>query len=235
MNTSRVDSHQSVPAELLFGNAITLDRGVLLPATAISDNRTSLSTWAADMLRQQEELLQTAKAAQMSKDQRHIADADPRRTTYEVGEYVLVEYQPSALVKGRPPNKLLPNLRGPFRVQSRVEDRYTLTSLIDGKDEEVHVARLHPYHFNQHHTSPRDAAMRDVLTLFEVEAVLDHSGDGKLRSEMDFLVKFKGYDDEYNLWLPYSELRDNRHLHAYLIHRRMRSLIPPKFRDNYRV
>jgi hypothetical protein len=100
MNTSRVDSHQSVPAELLFGNAITLDRGVLLPATAISDNRTSLSTWAADMLRQQEELLQTAKAAQMSKDQRHIADADPRRTTYEVGEYVLVEYQPSALVIG---------------------------------------------------------------------------------------------------------------------------------------
>jgi hypothetical protein len=40
--------------------------------------------------------------------------------------------------------------------------------------------------------------MRDVLTLFEVEAVLDHSGDGKLRSGMDFLGKFRGYDEEYN-------------------------------------
>jgi hypothetical protein len=92
MNTSRVDSHQSVPAELLFGNSITLDRGVLLPAAVISDNRTSLSTWAADMLKKQEELLRTAKTAQLSKDQLHMAVDDPRRTTYEVGEYVLVEY-----------------------------------------------------------------------------------------------------------------------------------------------
>ena len=235
MNTSRVDSHQSVPAELLFGNSITLDRGVLLPAAVISDNRTSLSTWAADMLRKQEELLRTAKTAQMSKDQLHMAVDDPRRTTYEVGEYVLVEYQPSALVKGRAPNKLLPNLRGPFRVQSRQGDRYRLTSLIDSRDKDVHLARLRPYHFNPHHTTPRDAAMRDVLTLFEVEAVLDHSGDGRLRSQMDFLVKFRGYDEEYNLWLPYHELRDNRHLHAYLIQKRMRSLIPPRFRENYRV
>ena len=43
INTSRVDSHRSVPAELLFGNAITLDRNVLLPTTAISDNRKQAS------------------------------------------------------------------------------------------------------------------------------------------------------------------------------------------------
>ena len=153
-----------------------------------------------------------------------MANADPKRTTYAVGEYVLVEYQPSALVKGRAPYKLLPNLRGPFRVSDR---------FADDKDEEVHLARLHPYHVNPLHTSPRDAAMRDVLRLFEVESVLDHRGDGKLRSEMDFLVKFKGYAEEYNLWLPYCELRDNRHLHVYLIHKRMRSLIPSKFRENY--
>ena len=47
--------------------------------------------------------------------------------------------------------------------------------------------------------------MRDVLTLFDVEAVLDHIGNppsGGKRSEMEFLVKFLGYDEEYNLWLP---------------------------------
>jgi hypothetical protein len=187
------------------------------------------------MLRKQQELLQSAKAAQLSKDQQHIVDADPRRTIFEIGEYVLVEYQPSALVKGRAPNKLLPNLRGPFRVHSREGDRYRLTSLIDGKEEDVHLARLHPYHFDPRHTSPRDAAMRDVLTLFDIEEVLDHSGDGKLRSQMDFLVKFQEYEEEYNLWLPYHELRDNRHLHEYLIRKRMRSLIPQKFRENYRV
>jgi hypothetical protein len=134
------------------------------------------------------ELIQFAKAAQLSKDQQHIANVDPRRTIFEVGEYVLVEYQPSALVKGRAPNKLLPNLRGPFRVHSREGDRYRLTSLIDGKEGDVHLARLHPYHFDPRHTSPRDAAMRDVLTLFDIEEVLDHSGDGKLRSQMVFVI-----------------------------------------------
>ena len=96
------------------------------------------------MLQKQRELLQIAKATQQSKDQLHIAESDHRRTTYAVGEYVLVEHQPSALVKGRAPNKLLPNLRGPFRVRSRTGDRYSLTSLIDGRDKEVHLARLHP-------------------------------------------------------------------------------------------
>ena len=131
LNTSRVDSHNAVPAELLFGNAITLDRGVLLPATAISDNRKALSTWAADMLAKQEDLMKSAKEIQRQKDQKHIAMADPRRTTNNIDEYVLVEYQPSSLVKGRPPNKLLPNLRGPMRVRSRNGDKYKLTSLID--------------------------------------------------------------------------------------------------------
>ena len=77
--------------------------------------------------------------------------------------------------------------------------------------------------------------MRDVLTLFEVEAVLYHHGDRNVRSTIEFQVNFCGYDEEHNLWLPWHELRDNRHLHAYLIQSRMRSLIPPKLRENYRV
>ena len=67
MNTSRVDSHQSVPAELLFGKAITLDRGVLLPASDVTDNRKSLSAWSADMLSKQEELLRMASLAQKTR------------------------------------------------------------------------------------------------------------------------------------------------------------------------
>jgi hypothetical protein len=34
--------------------------------------------------------------------------------------------------------------------------------------------------------------------------------------------------------LPWAELRDNRALHHYLRDNRMRSLIPNKFRDEYR-
>ena len=154
------------------------------------------------MLQKQHEPLRIVKAAQQSKDQPQMAESDPRRTTCAVEAYVLVKHQPSALVKGRAPNKLLPNLRGPFRVKSRTGDRYSLTSLIDGRGEEVHLARIHPYYFNPRHTSPRDAAMRDVWTLFEVVAVSDHNGNGKLRSEIELLVKFLGHDEKYILWWP---------------------------------
>jgi hypothetical protein len=76
---------------------------------------------------------------------------------------------------------------------------------VDGEDEEIPISKVHPYYDDTNYTSPQDAAMRDVLTLFDVEAVLDHIGNppsGGKRSEMEFLVKFLGYDEEYNLWLP---------------------------------
>ena len=91
MNASRVDSHGAITADLLFGNAVSLDKGVLLPATAISDKRKALSEWAADMLKTQKELLGKAEAAQRHKDDKQIANANPKRTHYGVGEYVLVE------------------------------------------------------------------------------------------------------------------------------------------------
>ena len=154
LNTSRVESINAVPAELLFGNAINLDRGVLLPPSLITDHRKSLSAWADEMLTKQQELLTKARKEQRRRDETHIAEADPRRTTYEVGEYVLVEYQPSSMVKGRPPNKFLPNLRGPLRVKSKQGDRYTLYNLISGNDEETHIKRIHPYHMDSRQLSP---------------------------------------------------------------------------------
>jgi hypothetical protein len=62
------------------------------------------------MLKTQKELLGKAEAAQRRKDDKHIANANPKRTHYGVGEYVLIEYQSSGM-RNKPPNKLLPHLR----------------------------------------------------------------------------------------------------------------------------
>ena len=51
---------------------------------------------------------------------------------------------------------------------------------MDGEDEEIHISKIHPYYYDANCTSLRDAAMRDVLTLFDVEAVLDHTGNPPL-------------------------------------------------------
>ena len=235
LNTSRVESINAVPAELLFGNAINLDRGVLLPPSLITDHRKSLSAWADEMLTKQQELLTKARNEQRRRDETHIAKADPRRTTYEVGEYVLVEYQPSSMVKGRPPNKFLPNLRGPLRVKSKQGDRYTLYNLISGNDEETHIKRIHPYHMDSRQLSPQEVAKRDILSLFDVEEILSHSGNTEMKnSDWDFLCKFLGWDESYNLWLPYREVSSNPAMHKYAITNRMRFLIPQRFKHLYR-
>ena len=82
MNTYRGESNQAVPAQLLFGNAINLDRGIFLPQTAINDNRRALSDWAASMLSAQDFFIKAAEKAQRRKDEAHMANADPRRTVF---------------------------------------------------------------------------------------------------------------------------------------------------------
>ena len=167
------------------------------------------------------------------KQTRRLASANPKRTHYGVGDYVLIENQ-SSTMGNKPPNKLLPHLKGPLKVVSRKGDRYTLLNLVTKGEEEVHLTRIHPFHYDPNYTSPRDAALRDVLSLFDVERIIDHSGDKKRRSTMDFLCKFTGWSDEYYLWLSYKELRDIDVLHSYLFQNRMKTLIPIKFKEQYR-
>jgi len=51
---------------------------------------------------------------------------------------------------------------------------------------------------------------------FGVESIVEHLGDPKRKSEMDFLVRWMGYDDSHNVWLPWASLRSNPKLHEYL-------------------
>ena len=172
--------------------------------------------------------MENARERQRIKDETHLATKDPRRTIFAEDEYVLVEYH-STIIKKGPPNKFLSNLRGPFQIVSRNGDHYTIRNLYMDKQEVVHVSLIHPYIIDQNAMKPRNVAMRDILTMFEVENILQHNGNSRKRSEMEFLVKFAGYDDSHNLWLPYNEVRNHPRLHAYLTYHRMRNLIPHEF------
>ena len=75
--------------------------------------------------------------------------------------------------------------------------------------------------------------MRDVLTLFEVQEIMSHRGDLQYRTKIEFLVRWTGYGEEDDLWLPYSELRDNVATHTYLLTINKKNLIPLKFKHLY--
>ena len=227
INANRNASNQASPAELLFGNSITLNRGIFLPTTVLSDMNISLSGWASKMLRTQEALLKKAELVQRTKDELHIANADPRRSEFAIGSYVLVEYHKSILRKG-PSNKFHTMLRGPFKVLRHIGSMYTMLDSNTKKELDAHISTLHPFHFQPEYVDPVDVARRDVLTSFVVDAVLEHAGDKTRRSTLDFLVSltFLGYGEEHNLWLPYSEMRDNIKCHDYLRANGMANLIP---------
>jgi hypothetical protein len=68
------------------------------------------------------------------------------------------------------------------------------------------------------------------LQEFTIETILNHRGDKKKRSTLEFEVKWLGYPDSYNSWEPWSNLRGTDALHLYLRTHGMASLIPTRFR-----
>ena len=69
--------HESIgvsPSQILFGNAIDLDRGLLMPLeTPNNDLSTALSEWSAAMLNMQSKLIKDAQDTQRKRDERNIA------------------------------------------------------------------------------------------------------------------------------------------------------------------
>ena len=64
-------------------------------------------------------------------------------------------------------------------------------------------------------TDPVDIARRDYLEFF-VEEILGMTGDMKKLNSLEFHVKWIGYDESYNSWEPWKNLRDVAILHDYL-------------------
>ena len=89
LNSNRVEPMRTSPADMLFGKSIDLDRGIFLPAPVLKKMNVSLSDWAANMLKEQKRIIEQAKKVQRAKDVAHIANADPRRSDFAIGSYVL--------------------------------------------------------------------------------------------------------------------------------------------------
>ena len=189
----------------------------------------NVGKWSGQLIRIQQQLLQKALLLQQTITNANIVKRTPKVTLTEFPpkSMVLLSY-PDSRVGKLPPTKLHPILKGPYQVISVNKDKYTLKDLNSNTTmKPVHISRLRAFHYDTERTDPAKIAQTDTHE-FEVERVLDHSGDDTKRSTLDFLVRWAGYSEEYDLWLPYSELRDNIALHAYLLtqNAHLRKLIP---------
>ncbi len=217
------------PASLLFGNAIDLDRGILAPLPVSTAKDIALSAWASDMLEQQRILMEKSEKILRSRDEENIFKRSGIITQYEIGSYVLIEYPSSNLKKGAP-NKLMTNLKGPYKVVSVEGDAYNLENLTNNQIEKVHLKRLHEFRYDPVRTNPRDVSHKDY-NFFNISEVVKHRG-GKLKkgikkSNLTFFVKW--VDDPIGTWEPWHNLASTAALHLYLRDRKAEYLIPTKF------
>ena len=88
---------------------------------------------------------------------------------------------------------------------------------------------MEPFVFDSAIVDPVDVARRDYMEFF-TEKILYHRENLKLKTDIEFLVKWLVYDEIHDSWEPYSNLRDSEQLHAYLLEKILQRFIPIKFR-----
>ena len=226
--------HESIgvsPSQILFGNAIDLDRGLLMPLeTPNSDLSTALSEWSAAMLNMQSKLIKDAQDTQRKRDERNIARRTQEEPTeFAINSYVLVGYPKTAHNPG-PPTKFHARLKGPMQVVNKQGNTYTLRNLVSNQTKNYHITALRQFIYDPAIVDPRVVAMSDDQ-YFEVERIKAHRGTFNHKKELRFHVKWVGYpdDEENNTWLLWKDLRNNIALHNYLRNNNLQKHIPQPF------
>ena len=199
------------PATLLYGGMVHLERG-MFPAKQAKESTTASSnspqpresTWIEQLLAKQLEMLTIAQRYQLELDAENLATRTEKSeniTEFPIGSFVLALYKDQhSFGKGRPPNKLMPIKRGPFRVISHQGNTYKVQSLAHDNIMEIHVKELLPFIYDANHVDPFTVSLGDEKE-FVVENIIGHelrpnSKPGVKRPELFLHIKWEGYGDE---------------------------------------
>jgi hypothetical protein len=175
------------------------------------------------MLATQDRLSQMTREIQQKEDQIHLNSNSEPITEFEIGSFVLVHRREGI------PSRLHTLWLGPMKILDKKNSEYRLLNLITMKEKIYHAQHMKKFIFNPLYVDPADVARRDYLEYF-VETILDHRGNPKRLTTMEFLVKWSTYDASHNSWEPYANLRKTKPLHVYLRAINLLSLIPQEFR-----
>ena len=171
------------------------------------------------LLSMQDNLLKASAAELLRTDTLRLTTKElNEHTVYLPDTHVLVHYR-----TGSPPTRLHTYWRGPMKVLKGRDSRYKLLDLITLKEKEFHVSDMKPFVFDAALTDPLDVARRDNMEYF-IDKILEHRGNLKKKTEIEFLVCWLGYAQEHNSWEPYKALRDSEQHHAYLTEHKLRFL-----------
>jgi hypothetical protein len=236
-----VHEHLGVSAaQIIFGAAIDLDRGIIEPNTFMeAHSHENLSEYVNNLIAAQKAAIKFAAERQQARDLRVLAERttalEGEVTTFDIGTYVLVEYPSDGfLMTPRPPHKLLTNLRGPLLVVSNNGAEYTLRDASTTTDIKVHISRMRKFNYDKERVDPLAVVVKDS-DQFIVEAIISHRGcnaKGRLKkaSDLELLVKWAGYEQPE--WHPWNNFTSNSIAHSYMREiPALKKIIPKRFRE----
>lgn len=184
------------PARLLYGDAVNMDRQLLLELPESTDT-TTYEAYLTTLLTNQRILVQASAAHQLEVAQRALARAPEHPTEYHVGDLVLV-------LPGDRTVKLKPRWFGPMAVVSRTRDSYNCQDLNNGKIKTLHVSRLKTY-VEDPTVDSADAALWDSeVTL--VDFIIAHRM-GRTPAKWMFKVRWLDYGPDHDSWEPYRSVK----------------------------
>jgi hypothetical protein len=195
------------PIQYLHGNLFTSNRSLLVPFPGPLPMGEVLQ-------RMQSNQLAMIKASQLfqaqTSDSRIASTINDTVTIFPTGSFVTVTYP------NRPPTKFSSKFRGPFLVQSFNNDQYFVQDLTTGKTLTFYADRLRPYHHSQQSTlQPLEVAARDRGE-YIIDKIIDHSGTPSRKYSMDFLVRWLGYDESEDLWVPFKSIQHTSAFQDYV-------------------
>jgi hypothetical protein len=213
------------PNDLVFGGKVNL-QGNFLYTPSVQSQDVHIASWSSEMLSLQDKLVDIAQKRQHEKDEEHMKKRSGNKTITEFrhNSFVLIQYPDSAMGP-RAPTKLHTHWKGPMRVISNIGAEYIVHDLVQNKNIPIHVTRMKAFEHDPRRVDPLTIAAKDYEE-FEIEYIVTHSGNPKRKSDMDFQVRWLGYDESEDSWLPWSEVRNVPALHTYLRENGMTKLIP---------
>jgi hypothetical protein len=232
MNATPVETLGVSPARIIFGSSLELDRGIVLQGQNVSDpleiDNPSVKVWLDKALAMQKKIFKYAQLQLFNRDMVHLGERDPGTISeFPIDSFVLLQY-PSALGgDNRPPTKLHMRWQGPYRVVEIKpgHKQYVLQDLVTLKNSIHNVMDLKRFQWDSEFVNPIDVAVANKGE-FHIERILNHRGNWKKVSTLEFLVRWTGYDESHDLWLPWKELRLTEQLHNYLRLQGQESKIP---------
>ena len=214
MNSSEHKITGVTPAEIMFGNSVDLDRGVMLERAPQTEGSTRLSQWISDMLKAQSRVIAIARNNLSRHDQVHMQTSPNVHDEFPINSYVLVEHRSNSLRKG-PRSKLLPYLKGPMRVVNFSGSKYVLQDLVTKKNKDYHVSKIREFNYDPIEQDPLHYALKDDVNWFRVDRISHMRGNPQgPKSKLSFKVHWKGEDKP--TYEPWNVVRKTEALQAYL-------------------